>query len=123
MKLGEFVVSYPCVLQFHQVASKSDEKQKSFNSSPFFCSEFQSVGRIVKIVHSEEGVLAICLSNSYAVASSYEFFAYRRRLKNQKEYFLPIDVSKIIRRRMRAMHKYIANYANRMMRNIFKCTQ
>ena len=50
MKLGE--VSYPCVLQFHQVSSKSDEKQKSFINSPFFCSEFQSVNRIVKIVHS-----------------------------------------------------------------------
>ena len=44
--------SYPCVLQFHQVSSKSDEKQKSFINSPFFCSEFQSVSRIVKIVHS-----------------------------------------------------------------------
>ena len=44
--------SYLCVLQFHQVSSKSDEKQKSFINSPFFCSEFQSVSRIVKIVHS-----------------------------------------------------------------------
>ena len=44
--------SYPCVLQFHQVSSKSDEKQKSFLNSLFFCSEFQSVSRIVKIVHS-----------------------------------------------------------------------
>ena len=35
-----------CVLQFHQVSSKSDEKQKSFINSPFFCSEFQSVSRI-----------------------------------------------------------------------------
>ena len=34
--------SYSCVLQFHQVASKSDEKQKSFTNSLFFCSEFQS---------------------------------------------------------------------------------
>ena len=47
--------SYPCVLQFHQVSSKSDEKQKSFINSPFFCSEFQSVSRIVKIVHSAIG--------------------------------------------------------------------
>ena len=45
--------SYPCVQQFHQVSSKSEEKQKkSFINSPFFCSEFQSVSRIVKIVHS-----------------------------------------------------------------------
>ena len=51
MKLGEVVV-IPCVLQFHQVSSKADEKQKSFTNSLFFCSEFQSVSRIVKIVHS-----------------------------------------------------------------------
>ena len=51
MKLGEIVV-----LQLHQISSKSDEKQKSFfNSSPLFCSEFQSVSRIVKIVHSVKG--------------------------------------------------------------------
>ena len=47
MKLGEIEV-----LQLHQVSSKSDEKQKRFIISPFFCSEFQSVSRIVKIVHS-----------------------------------------------------------------------
>ena len=44
--------SYPCVLQFHQISPKLDEKQKSFINSPFFCSVFQSVSRIVKIVHS-----------------------------------------------------------------------
>ena len=43
--------SYPCVLQLHQVSSKSDEKQKSFINSPSFYSEFQRVSRIVKIVH------------------------------------------------------------------------
>ena len=48
MKLGEVVV--PIVLQFHQVSS--DEKQKSFINCPFFFSEFQSVSRTVKIVHS-----------------------------------------------------------------------
>ena len=52
MKLGEVVHSYPCVLQFNQVSSKLDEKQKSFINSPLFCSEFQSDIRIVKIVHS-----------------------------------------------------------------------
>ena len=41
--------SYPCVLQFHQVSSKSEEKQKSFINSPYFCS---SVSRIVKIVQN-----------------------------------------------------------------------
>ena len=41
MKLGEVVVI--------QVSSKSDEKQKKFFNSLFFCSEFQSVNRIVKI--------------------------------------------------------------------------
>ena len=45
--------SFPCVLQFLQVSSKSDKKQKSFINSQFFCSEIQSVDRIVKIVHSE----------------------------------------------------------------------
>ena len=43
-------------LQLHQVWSKSEEKQKSFINSPFFCSEFQSVSRIVKIVHSAYGL-------------------------------------------------------------------
>ena len=52
MKLSEVVVTYPCVLKFHQVSLKSDEKQKSFIKSLFFCSEYQSVSRIVKIVHS-----------------------------------------------------------------------
>ena len=49
MKLGEVVVPQcVLVLQFHQVSSKSDEKQKSFINSPFFFSELQSVSRIVK---------------------------------------------------------------------------
>ena len=39
--------------QFHQVSSKSDEKQNRLIKSPFFCSEFQSVSRIVKIIHSD----------------------------------------------------------------------
>ena len=39
-------------LKLHQVSSKSDDKQKSFIDSLFFCSEFQSIGRIVKIIHS-----------------------------------------------------------------------
>ena len=37
MKLGEVVVIHSCVLQFHQVSLKSDEKQKSFNYRPFEC--------------------------------------------------------------------------------------
>ena len=49
--------SYPwCVVQFNEVSSKSDEKQKSLINSPFFCSEFQIVSRIVKIVHSVFGL-------------------------------------------------------------------
>ena len=56
--------SYPCVLQFHQVSSKSDERQKSFINSPFFCSEFQSVSGIVKIVHSEDQVPLYNVPNS-----------------------------------------------------------
>ena len=51
-KLKLFCFSSDFVLQLHQVSSKSDENQKSFINSPFFYSEFQSVSRIVKIVHS-----------------------------------------------------------------------
>ena len=50
-----------CVLQLHQVSSKSEEKQKSFIKSPFFCSEFQSVSRFMKIVHSADVyLLTLC---------------------------------------------------------------
>ena len=42
-------------LQLHQVSSKSDEKLKRFINSLFFCSKFQSVSRIVKIIHSARG--------------------------------------------------------------------
>ena len=52
MKLGKIVLHICNYIQLHQVSSKSDEKQKSFINSPFFCLEFQSVSRIVKIVHS-----------------------------------------------------------------------
>ena len=55
MKFGEIVVHTQWLLQLHQVSSKSDEKEKSFINSPFFCSEFQSVSRIVKIVYSALG--------------------------------------------------------------------
>ena len=50
MKLGEVVVThvYYNFTKFHQ----NRMKNKSFINSPFFCSEFQSVSRIVKIVHS-----------------------------------------------------------------------
>ena len=51
MKLGEIVL-YMGNYNFTKVWSKSDDKQKSFINYPFFCSEFQSVSRIVKIVHS-----------------------------------------------------------------------
>ena len=43
----------------HQFSSKSDEKQISFINSLFFCSEFQSVSRIV-IVHSSVGMKPNC---------------------------------------------------------------
>ena len=56
MKHGEVVV-----IQVHQVSSKSDEKQKKgFINSPFFCSEFQSVSRILKIVHSALLKMNVC---------------------------------------------------------------
>ena len=50
MKFGEGVATH-VYYKLHQVSSKPDEKQKSFINRPFFCSEFQSVSRIVKIVH------------------------------------------------------------------------
>ena len=51
MKLGEIVVThvYYNFTKFHQNWMKN---KKSFINSPFFCSEFQSASRIVKIVHS-----------------------------------------------------------------------
>ena len=51
MKIGEIVV-HMGIYNFANFLSKSDEKQKRFINSPFFCSEFQSVSRIVIIVHS-----------------------------------------------------------------------
>ena len=57
MELGRSC-SYPCVLQYLQVSSKSDEKQKKIINSPFFCLEFQSVSRIVKIEHSAKAYLS-----------------------------------------------------------------
>ena len=54
MKLGEMVVHMDNYnfTKFHQ---NQMEKQKRFINSPFFSSEFQSVSRIVKIVHSANG--------------------------------------------------------------------
>ena len=52
MKLGEVVVIdvYYNFTKFHQNRMKN---KKVFVYIPFFCSEFQSVSRIVKIVHSD----------------------------------------------------------------------
>ena len=51
MQLGEIVVPivYYNFTKFHL---KQMKNKKSFINSNFFCSEFQSVSRIVKIVHS-----------------------------------------------------------------------
>ena len=54
------------ILQFHQVSSKSDEKTKIFINSPFVCSEFQSVSRIVKIVHSATVLLEFVTKIAFA---------------------------------------------------------
>ena len=53
MKLGEVVVTheYYNFTEFHQNRMKNI-KVVLLICSPFFCSEFQSVSRIVKIVHS-----------------------------------------------------------------------
>ena len=54
MKLGEVVVNhvYYNFTKFHQNRMKN---KKRFINSPFFCSEFQTVSRTVKIVHSAVG--------------------------------------------------------------------
>ena len=52
MKLGEIVVHMD---NYNFTSLKSDEKQKSFINSQFFCSEIQSVSIIVKIIHSGIG--------------------------------------------------------------------
>ena len=75
--------SYPCVLQFYQVSSKSDEKQKSFINSPFFCSEFQSVSRIVKIVHSG---WSVGLDSS--ITDGYIYFEVRTNFSHCCENYL-----------------------------------
>ena len=51
MKLGEIVahIDNYNFTKFHQNQMKNT---KSFINSQFFCSEFQSVSRIMKIVHS-----------------------------------------------------------------------
>ena len=55
MKLGEVVVIhvYYNFTKFHQNRMKN---KKSFSNSLFFCLEFQSVSRIVKVVHSAIGI-------------------------------------------------------------------
>ena len=67
MKLGEIVVHMDNYnfTKFHQNQMKN---KKSFINSPFFCSEFQSVSRIVKIIHSAFGKLLemhLLLSKSF----------------------------------------------------------
>ena len=58
MKLGEVIADMrmgaTTSLTFMKIRIK---KQKSFINSPFFCSEFQSVSRIMKVVRSECYVL------------------------------------------------------------------
>ena len=57
MKFGEVVAThvYYNFTKFHQNRMRN---KKGFFNSPFFCSEFQSVSRIVKNVH--------CASSKYA---------------------------------------------------------
>ena len=58
MKLGEIVGNngYYNFTKFHQNQMKN---KKSFINSSFFCSEFRSVSRIVKIVHSASAVAGV----------------------------------------------------------------
>ena len=82
MKLGEIVVhmgNYNFT-KFHQNQMKN---KKSFINSPFFCSEFQSVSRIVKIVHSAScyipdiyhiwKILSIPLKSQVSIGTMYDF--------------------------------------------------
>ena len=72
------------VLQSHQVSLKSDEKQNI--SCPFFYLGFQSVSRIVKIVH--------CVHNYLKSAASLNctFFRFycivQRKTKNRLRYVI-----------------------------------
>ena len=51
MKLGKIVV-YMDNYNFTKFHQNQMKNKKVFVESPFFCSEFQSASRIVKIVHS-----------------------------------------------------------------------
>ena len=70
MKLGEIVVhmgNYNFA-KFHQNQMKN---KKTFINCPFFCSEFQSISRIVKIVHSAQ-------QTSRALATDPKFMAEKQ---------------------------------------------
>ena len=58
MQLGETVVHMGTIISPSFI--KIDEKQERFINSLFFCSEFQSVSRILKIVHSALLEMNVC---------------------------------------------------------------
>ena len=76
---------YSAVLQLHPVSSKTDEKQKSFINSPFFFSEFQTVIRIVKIVHSAIDSFSISICNIRILVFTTDHYALYTRLKSETQ--------------------------------------
>ena len=73
MQLGEIVV-YMDNYNFTKVHQNQMKTKKSFIDSPFFCSEFQSVSRIVKIVHSEALISALEANGTAALPLNAPFF-------------------------------------------------
>ena len=73
MELGEVVVTHVNYnfTTFHQNQMKN---KKSFTNSPFFCSEFQSVSIIMKIVHS---VCSCLFTSGWSWSWSWIFFLDR----------------------------------------------
>ena len=69
MKHGEVVVIYVYYnfTKFHQNRMKN---KKRFINSPFFCSEFQSVSRMVKIVHSVPDQLLMIIFTLFLIGVS-----------------------------------------------------
>ena len=70
-----------------------DEK-KSFINSPFFCSEFQSVSRIVKIIHSVVGEKYLVLLEEYSefIGMNDNGFFVLSKLENATESFRHVEI-------------------------------
>ena len=92
MKLGEIVLhnEYYNFTKFHQNQMKN---KRGFFNSPFFCSEFQSVSSVVKIIHSAGGVPikqnGNCLAISFQTLKRFTFFLfYKKKFCNILHYMI-----------------------------------